>query len=94
MAMKLHRRRVPIGVLGVIYESRPNVTIDVAALAIKSGNAAVLRGGKESLRQQPRAARRRVRTALCHQPACRAERAGDLIRSIERDAGAGAAAAR
>lgn len=45
-----HRRRVPIGVLGVIYESRPNVSIDVAALAIKSGNAAVLRGGKESLR--------------------------------------------
>lgn len=48
--LKLHRRRVPIGVLGVIYESRPNVTIDVAALAIKSGNAAILRGGKESLR--------------------------------------------
>lgn len=48
--LKLHRRRVPIGVLGVIYESRPNVSIDVAALAIKSGNAAILRGGKESLR--------------------------------------------
>ena len=48
--LKLHRRRVPIGVLGVIYESRPNVTIDVAALAIKSGNGAILRGGKESLR--------------------------------------------
>jgi glutamate-5-semialdehyde dehydrogenase len=41
---------VPIGVLGVIYESRPNVTVDVAALAIKSGNAAILRGGKEVLR--------------------------------------------
>jgi glutamate-5-semialdehyde dehydrogenase len=48
--LRLHRRRVPIGVLGVIYESRPNVSIDVAALAIKSGNAAILRGGKESLR--------------------------------------------
>ncbi len=48
--LKLHRRRVPIGVLGVIYESRPNVSVDVAALAIKSGNAAILRGGKESLR--------------------------------------------
>jgi glutamate-5-semialdehyde dehydrogenase len=48
--LKLHRRRVPIGVLGVIYESRPNVSIDVAALALKSGNAAILRGGKESLR--------------------------------------------
>ena len=44
-----HKRRVPLGVLGVIYESRPNVTIDVAALAIKTGNAAVLRGGKESI---------------------------------------------
>ncbi len=44
-----HKRRVPLGVLGVIYESRPNVTIDVAALAIKTGNSAVLRGGKESI---------------------------------------------
>src|SRR6266508_2588670 len=38
--LKLHKRRVPLGVLGVIYEARPNVTIDIAALAIKSGNAA------------------------------------------------------
>lgn len=45
----IHKRRVPIGVLGVIYESRPNVSIDVAALAIKTGNAAVLRGGKEAI---------------------------------------------
>lgn len=42
--------RTPIGVLGVIYESRPNVTIDVAALALKSGNCAILRGGSETLR--------------------------------------------
>lgn len=61
--LKLHRRRVPIGVLGVIYESRPNVTIDVAALAIKSGNAALLRGGKESLRSN-RALADCVRAAL------------------------------
>lgn len=47
--MAVHKRRVPLGVLGVIYESRPNVTIDVAALAIKTGNAAVLRGGKEAI---------------------------------------------
>ena len=40
--------RIPIGVLGVIYESRPNVTADVAALALKSGNAVVLKGGKEA----------------------------------------------
>ncbi len=47
--LAVHKRRVPLGVLGVIYESRPNVTIDVAALAIKTGNAAVLRGGKEAI---------------------------------------------
>ncbi len=48
--IRLSRRRVPIGVLGVIYESRPNVTVDVATLALKSGNAVILRGGSESLR--------------------------------------------
>lgn len=43
------RRRVPLGVIGVIYESRPNVTIDIAALCLKSGNASILRGGKEAI---------------------------------------------
>lgn len=42
------RRRVPLGVVACIYESRPNVTIDIAALALKSGNASILRGGKEA----------------------------------------------
>jgi glutamate-5-semialdehyde dehydrogenase len=42
------RRRVPLGVVGCIYESRPNVTVDIAALCLKSGNASVLRGGKEA----------------------------------------------
>lgn len=42
------KRRVPIGVIGIIYESRPNVTIDCAALCFKSGNACILRGGKEA----------------------------------------------
>ncbi len=46
----LRRRRIPIGVLGVIYEARPNVTIDIATLCIKTGNAVILRGGKETLR--------------------------------------------
>ncbi|GAB4443583.1 MAG: glutamate-5-semialdehyde dehydrogenase [Anaerolineae bacterium] len=46
--LRLSKRRIPIGVVGVIYESRPNVTIDISALCIKSGNAAILRGGKES----------------------------------------------
>jgi glutamate-5-semialdehyde dehydrogenase len=45
----IRRQRVPLGVMGVIYESRPNVTIDVASLAVKIGNAAILRGGKETL---------------------------------------------
>jgi len=47
--IRLSRRRIPIGVLGVIYEARPNVTIDIATLAIKTGNAAILRGGSETL---------------------------------------------
>jgi glutamate-5-semialdehyde dehydrogenase len=42
--------RVPLGVVGIIYEARPNVTADAAALCLKSGNAAILRGGKEALR--------------------------------------------
>lgn len=43
----IEKRRVPIGVIGIIYEARPNVTIDCAILCLKSGNAAILRGGKE-----------------------------------------------
>lgn len=48
--LEVSKVRTPIGVLGVVYEARPNVTIDIAALAIKTGNAAVLRGGSETLR--------------------------------------------
>lgn len=47
--LKIRKVRVPLGVAGIIYESRPNVTIDSAALCIKSGNGAVLRGGKEAV---------------------------------------------
>jgi glutamate-5-semialdehyde dehydrogenase len=47
--LKVRKQRVPLGVLGVIYEARPNVTLDVAGLAIKTGNAAILRGGSETL---------------------------------------------
>jgi len=47
--LKLHRVRVPLGVVAMIYESRPNVTVDAGALCLKSGNASILRGGKESL---------------------------------------------
>jgi glutamate-5-semialdehyde dehydrogenase len=45
--LKIHKQRVPLGVIGVIYESRPNVTIDVAGLALKSGNAVILRGQRD-----------------------------------------------
>jgi glutamate-5-semialdehyde dehydrogenase len=47
--MQVGRMRVPIGVIGIIYESRPNVTADAASLCLKSGNAVVLRGGSEAL---------------------------------------------
>ena len=47
--IRVGRMRVPLGVIGIIYESRPNVTIDAAALCIKSGNAALLRGGSEAI---------------------------------------------
>ena len=48
--MRIERVRVPLGVVGVIYESRPNVTADAGALCLKAGNAAILRGGSESFR--------------------------------------------
>ncbi|MFH1603791.1 MAG: glutamate-5-semialdehyde dehydrogenase, partial [Pseudomonadota bacterium] len=48
--IRVGRMRVPLGVIGIIYESRPNVTADAAGLCMKSGNAAILRGGSEALR--------------------------------------------
>ncbi|MBN2500460.1 MAG: glutamate-5-semialdehyde dehydrogenase [Anaerolineales bacterium] len=47
--LKIHKQRVPLGVIAVIYEARPNVTIDIAGLALKTGNAVMLRGGKETI---------------------------------------------
>src|SRR5690606_15907734 len=47
--LRVKKRRVPIGRMGVIYEARPNVTVDVASLCLKSGNAVILRGGSETL---------------------------------------------
>lgn len=46
--LKIEKVRVPLGVIGMIYEARPNVTSDAAALCLKSGNAVILRGGKEA----------------------------------------------
>ncbi|MBR0063427.1 MAG: glutamate-5-semialdehyde dehydrogenase, partial [Oscillospiraceae bacterium] len=48
--LRIIKRRVPIGVIAIIYEARPNVTVDAAALCLKSGNACILRGGREAIR--------------------------------------------
>ncbi len=61
--LKLEQRRVPLGVIGIIYEARPNVTVDAAALCLKAGNACILRGGKEAFRSN-RAAVDILRDAL------------------------------
>jgi len=53
----LGRKRVPLGVIGAIYESRPNVTIDISVLCLKSGNAVILRGGKEAIHSNSALAR-------------------------------------
>jgi glutamate-5-semialdehyde dehydrogenase len=47
--LRISKKRVPLGVIGAIYESRPNVTIDISSLCLKSGNAVILRGGKEAI---------------------------------------------
>ncbi len=52
--MQIRKMRVPLGVVGIIYESRPNVTVDTAVLALKTGNAIVLRGGKEAAQSNQR----------------------------------------
>ena len=61
--------RVPLGVFGMIYESRPNVTIEAASLAIKSGNACILRGGSEAL-QSNLALAALVQARAAPRPAC------------------------
>ncbi|GMA14900.1 glutamate-5-semialdehyde dehydrogenase [Deinococcus metallilatus] len=64
--IRVRQMRVPLGVLGVIYESRPNVTVDVAALALMSGNAVILRGGKETVNSNA-ALENAIRSALASQ---------------------------
>src|SRR6266480_2729734 len=49
--LNVSRRRVPLGVLAAVFESRPNVTIDIASLCLKSGNACIIRGGSEAIRR-------------------------------------------
>jgi len=55
--LQIGKRRVPLGVIGAIYESRPNVTIDISSLCLKSGNAVILRGGKEAINSNTALAR-------------------------------------
>lgn len=75
--LRVYRQRVPVGVLGVIYESRPNVTVDVAALAIKTGNAALLRGGSETIRSN------RVLVDIVHQALALADLPADAVQFID-----------
>ncbi len=75
--------RVPLGVIGIIYESRPNVTVDAAGLCVKAGNAVILRGGSEAIRSN---------TMMARLLATAGERAGlppysiQLIETTDRDA--------
>ncbi len=64
--LRLCKRAVPLGVIGVIYEARPNVTVDIATLALKTGNAVILRGGKETL-ESNKVLCRVIRQALVEQ---------------------------
>jgi len=63
--LQISKRRVPLGVIAAIYESRPNVTIDISSLCLKSGNAVILRGGKESINSNTALAR--VAQEACNQ---------------------------
>jgi len=81
--LRITRVRVPLGVIGVIYESRPNVTVDAAALCLKSGNAVILRGGSESFHSS-----RAIVTAL-HRGlagACLPESCAQLVPTTDRAA--------
>ena len=69
--------RAPLGVIGIIYEARPNVTVDAAALCLKSGNSVVLRGGKDALNSN------RVLYNIMHEAVERSGMSGDVIGFID-----------
>ena len=75
--MKVGRRRVPLGVIAAIYESRPNVTVDIASLCLKSGNATILRGGKETINSN------RVITGILREAIAGAGAPGEAVQLIE-----------
>ena len=81
--LTIQKVRTPIGVIGIIYESRPNVTIDCAGLCLKSGNASILRGGKESLHSN-RALASIIQNALASSPI--PEDSVQLVPTIDREA--------
>ncbi len=81
--IRISQVRIPIGVIGVIYESRPNVTADVAALCVKSGNAVVLKGGKEAFHTNVAIADLLADTLATHGLAADAVQ---LVRSTQREA--------
>ena len=81
--IRVGRMRVPIGVFGMVYESRPNVTIEAASLSIKSGNACILRGGSEAI-ESNKALARLVREALAD--AGLPEDAVQLVQTTDREA--------
>lgn len=81
--LELQRVRVPLGVVGIIYESRPNVTVDAAGLCLKSGNAAILRGGSESIRANLALAR--LAASVCERNGLPAD-AIQLIETTDREA--------
>jgi glutamate-5-semialdehyde dehydrogenase len=75
--IQVGRMRVPLGVIGIIYESRPNVTADAAALCLKSGNAAILRGGSEAIHSNQAIAR------YIHQGLAEAGLPADVVQVVE-----------
>ena len=81
--LEIKKVRVPIGVIGIIYESRPNVTIDCAGLCLKSGNVSILRGGKEAMHSN-RAMASIITEALQESPL--PDDAVQLIPTVEREA--------
>jgi glutamate-5-semialdehyde dehydrogenase len=79
--LQISKKRVPLGVIGAIYESRPNVTIDISSLCLKSGNAVILRGGKEAINSNKALAK--VAQEACNQAGV-PQGAIQLIESTER----------
>ena len=75
--LQIGKRSVPLGVIGAIYESRPNVTVDISALCLKSGNAVILRGGSEALHSN------KALAALVQEAIARAGAPSDAVQLIE-----------